>query len=96
MEYLQLQTMNLGFSLIYTTNIRANLPDNVHTIFNIEGHCEGTLLMNNGQLVNKKVKLYDTDEVDFEKMSRKLAPIVHNKGVSTQIPENITFLSCIR
>ncbi len=91
MEYLQLQTMNLGFSLIYTTNIRANLPDNVHTIFNIEGHCEGTLLMNNGQLVNKKVKLYDTDEVDFEKMSRKLAPIVHNKGVSTQIPENITF-----
>lgn len=91
MEYLQLHTMNLGFSIIYTTNIQANLPDNVHTIFNVDGQYEGTLLMNNGQLINKKVKLYSIDEVDFERMSRSLTPLVHNKGVSTQIPENITF-----
>lgn len=91
MEYLQLQTMNLGFSIIYTTNIRANLPDNIRTIFMVNGQNEGTLLMNNGELLNKKVMLYNIASINPEDMSRSLAPIIHNKGISTQIPDSITF-----
>lgn len=91
MEHLQIQSMDLGFSIIYTTNIQANLPDNIHTIFKADSPNEGTLLLNNSTLINKRVKLYDIDNVDLEGMSRTLAPMIHNKGVSTQIPESITF-----
>lgn len=91
MEHLQSQSMDLDFSLVYTTNIQSNLPDNIKTIFTVESKNQGTLLMNNGKLMNHKVKLYDTTAVNLEKMSRALTPLIHNKGVSTQIPDNITF-----
>jgi type VII secretion protein EssC, C-terminal domain len=91
MEHLQVQSMDLGFSIVYTTNIQANLPDNIHTIFNLDSSTEGTLLLNNKLLLNKKVKFYETDNVNLESMSRTLAPVIHNKGISTQIPDSITF-----
>lgn len=91
MEYLQLKTMDLGFSIIYTTNIRANLPENIRTILTVESQDEGTLLLNNGELVVKKLKLYDASTVNLERMARTLTPMIHNQGVSTQIPESITF-----
>ena len=95
MEYLQLQTMNLGFSIIYTTNIQANLPDNVHTIFNVDGQYEGTLLLNNGQLVNRKVTLYDINKVDFEQMSRTLPPLFIIREYQHRFLRILLFLSFI-
>lgn len=91
MEYLQLKTMDLGFSIIYTTNIRANLPENIRTILTVDSQDEGALLLNNGELVARKVTLYDTSSVDLNRMARTLTPLKHNQGVSTQIPESITF-----
>lgn len=91
MEYLQLKSMDLGFSIIYTTNIRANLPENIRTILTVDSQKEGTLLLNNGELLAKKLKLYDISSVNLERMARTLTPIQHNQGVSTQIPDSITF-----
>ncbi len=91
MEYLQLKSMDLGFSIIYTTNIRANLPENIRTILTVDSQKEGTLLLNNGELLAKKLNLYDISSVNLERMARTLTPIQHNQGVSTQIPESITF-----
>jgi len=90
MEYLQTPTTSLGFSLIYTTNIQANLPENIQTVFILDGGDKGTLLMKVGILQNRTVTLPTTD-IDFETIARMLAPIKHNQGVSTQIPESVTF-----
>jgi len=91
MEYLQTPQTNLGFSIIYTTNIRANLPDNILTVFMLDGGDKGTLLMNQGSLVNSAVTLPAIASLDLETIARKLAPIKHSQGVSTQIPESVTF-----
>jgi len=91
MEYLQTPETNLGFSTIYTTHIRANLPENIRTVFLLDGGDRGTLLMNEGNLLNRPVTLYVTDSIDLETTARKLAPIKHSQGVSTQIPESVTF-----
>jgi len=91
MEYLQTPSTALGFSIIYTTHIQANLPENIKTVFLLEGGDNGTLIMNEGNLVNQPVVLPETDTIDFETLSRKLAPIKHSQGVSTQIPESVTF-----
>ena len=91
MEYLQTPQTNLGFSIIYTTHIQANLPENIRTVFVLDGGDRGTLIMNEGNLLNRAVTLPATDSIDLETTARKLAPIRHSQGVSTQIPEAVTF-----
>jgi len=91
MEYLQTPSTSLGFSLIYTTQQRANLPDNILTVFMLDGGDKGTLLMNRGELLNRSVTLPDITDINTEIIARKLAPLKHTQGVSTQIPESVTF-----
>jgi len=92
MEYLQTPETDLGFSLIYTTHIRANLPENIKTVFMLmlDGDDKGTLLMDSGNLLNRLVTLH-TELDNLETIARTLAPIRHSQGVSTQIPESVTF-----
>lgn len=91
MEYLQDAGSSLGFSLIYTTNIRANLPENIKTVFMLEGGDIGSLQMNEGVLLNQRVKLPDIEGINFESAARRMAPLKHTQGISTQIPESVTF-----
>jgi len=90
MEHLQTPDTSLGFSIIYTTHIRANLPENIRTVFMLDGGDKGTLLMNEGNLLNRPVALPDVS-INYEAIARKLAPIRHSQGVSTQIPESVSF-----
>lgn len=91
MEYLQGDQSGLGFSMIFTSNIQANLPENIKTILLLNGKNSGTLLTNEGVLVHQRLKTHQVDDIDLERMARRLAPVIHNKGVTTQIPESITF-----
>lgn len=91
MEYLDKEGDNLGFSIIYTTHMRANLPENIKTILQLEHSDGGVLLLNNGEVVDKKIKLQRADAVDFEQMARNLSVLIHEKGIISQIPESITF-----
>jgi len=91
MEYLQTSDTTFGFSIIYTTHIRANLPENIHTVFILDGGDRGTLLLNKGELLNRSVILHDVDGIEFDIMARRLTPIRHSQGISTVIPESVTF-----
>ena len=91
MEHLKEEGSDLGFTLIFTTQLENNLPENVKTILEIEAKAEGTVIMNEGFLAYKKIG-FDESEIDFETLARRLKPIIHNKGVTTQIPESISFL----
>lgn len=93
-EYLQKDSMDLGFSIIYTTDNEANLPENIHTVFIIDNSESGRLLINEGVRLNRKV-LIDHFNIekghDFEYYSRKLAAIIHEEGMSSAIPESVSF-----
>ncbi|MCL2425842.1 MAG: type VII secretion protein EssC [Oscillospiraceae bacterium] len=91
MEFLQAPDTGLGFSLIYTTHLQANLPDNIRTVLRLDGGYNGTLIMNEGNLVYKSVVIPSVEGIDLESMARKLAPLRHVQGVSTQIPETVGF-----
>ena len=91
MEYLQTPNTDLGFSLIYTTHLQANLPENIKTVFLLTGGEHGILVMNEGNLLNTPVTLPSLAGVNLEVMSRKIAPLRHSQGISTQIPESVTF-----
>lgn len=91
MEYLQGDEMDLGFSVIFATHLKSNVPENIKTIVTVDGRERGTLLMKEGQFINQSLTLPVPHCTDLEFLSRQLCPIVHNKGVTTQIPDSITF-----
>lgn len=90
MEYLQEKELNLGFSIIYTTHLKANLPENIKSIFTIDNYEDGTLILNEGALVDRKIKLNHV-VIDISFLARRLACLEHIKGMSNKIPESITF-----
>lgn len=91
MEYLQNKNLALGFSIIYTTDQKANLPENIKTVCMLHDSQSGTLLMEEGEKKDRKFEVQHTDEVDLEKMARNLSALIHEQGVSSKIPESITF-----
>lgn len=91
MEYLQEDTTSLGFSLIYTAQKKANLPENIHTVLEINDHENATLLIEEGLEVNKDIKLEQINS-DVKDMARNLSVLNHLKGITSHIPESITFL----
>lgn len=91
MEYLNKEGDNLGFSIIYTSHMRANLPENIGTVIMLENSGEGTLLLENKEVRNLSFHLNRAGQTDFETMARNLSVLVHEKGITSQIPENITF-----
>lgn len=91
MEYLDKSGEELGFSIIYTTYQRANLPENIKTVLMLNNHEEGILLLKQGEVVDKKFVLNHVGKVDLEGIARNLSVLIHEQGVISQIPENITF-----
>ena len=91
MEHLQSPHAELGFSMVYATDTRANLPENIRTVFLLDGGDAGTLFMDEGTLVDRGVSLYPSGKTDYGNIARKLAPIRHSLGVSTSIPDKVTF-----
>ncbi|MDO4304363.1 MAG: type VII secretion protein EssC [Bacillota bacterium] len=91
MEYLNKEGDNLGFSIIYTSHMRANLPENMGTVIMLENSREGTLLLENKIVKEQHFKLNDPSGPDYETMARNLSMLIHEKGIVSQIPENITF-----
>lgn len=71
MEYLGRQSKELGISIIYTTNQRARLPENIRTVCVLENSETGRLLMEEGVRVNEKFNCVSMDNIQIEQMSRK-------------------------
>lgn len=91
MEYLQGETRHLGISIIYTTNQVAKLPENIKTVCTLENSEEGILLLNEGERINQRFSVVHVGETNLERMARQLAAIIHEKGITSKIPESITF-----
>lgn len=91
MEYLDKEPEGLGFSIIYTTHMQANLPENIKTVVRYDDSGQGVLLIEQGEMIDKKFRLQRAGQTDFENMARNLSVLVHEKGIISQIPESITF-----
>ena len=90
MEFLQ-GNEKLGFSIVYTSESQASLPENIKTIVSVGSYEKGILEMNEGRLIKQSVDFYDLPSTEPELCARRLAAVNHVKGMSTQIPASITF-----
>lgn len=91
MEYLNKSGRDLGFSVIYTSYLRGNLPEIIGTVVEIHDSEEATLLLNENKVEGKRFRLNHVGGCDLEWMARNLSVLVHDLGVTSKIPESITF-----
>lgn len=91
MEYLDKSGGNLAFSIIYTTQQMANLPDNIGTVLEVLDSQKGNLVLDEKKFVNQNLCFYRIGTVDLEWIARNLSVLHHEQGIVSQIPENITF-----
>lgn len=91
MEYLGKGGDDLGFSIIYTSHLRANLPENIRTLLLLDHSEQGRLLLNNGIMTDKRIALDRAGDIEAERLARNLSVLKHELGVVTRIPESITF-----
>lgn len=91
MEYLNKPGKDLGFSVVYTSYLRGNLPENIGTVVELHDSEEATLLLKEGRVVEKRFRLNHVGNCDLEWMARNLGVLIHDLGVTTRIPESITF-----
>lgn len=91
MEYLGKEAERLGISIIYTTNQMTKLPENIKTVCTINDSEQGHLTLNDGRKVDQLFEVVSMAEIKVEKISRKTAAIIHEKGMVSKIPDSITF-----
>lgn len=95
MEYLQKDTFDLGFSIIYCSAMVSSLPENIGSVLKLEEDNNATLLLNEKKEVNSIITLPDTQDMtdeDYEWFARNLGTYEHLKGVSASIPDSLGFL----
>lgn len=91
MEYLSKDGRELGFSIIYTSHLRGNLPEYIGTIVDLKDSEEGVLLLNEHEVVNHEFQLNHVGDCNLEWMARNLSTLIHDQGITSNIPESITF-----
>lgn len=91
MEFLGKTDLNLGFSIIYTTYLRSNLPENIGTVIMLEDSQYGTLLLQEKKVVERQIKLKSCADVDLPWIARNISALQHEKGMTSHIPNSITF-----
>ena len=91
MEYLRMNGNELGFSIIYTSYLRANLPEYIGTILMLESSKEGTLLLEEKEYKKQKLELNHAEGVELEWVARNLSVLEHEQGITSHIPKSVTF-----
>ncbi len=91
MEYLNGKGERLSFSIIYTSYMRANLPDYIDTILLLEHAREGRLLLKEKEYRDEIIQLPKTGDINLELFARDLGVLNHLLGTTSHIPESITF-----
>lgn len=92
MEILGAEPEKLGVSLVYVKDVMSSLPENIKTVIDIRDRHTGELVMEQGNLLQKKFKL---DHLDLQKqalMPRQLASLNHLETLKSSVPEKLTFM----
>ncbi len=93
MEFFNEDPRELGVSLVFVQDVMQSLPEHVETIVDIRDAANGTIVLEKGELVNRKFTLDHFPEgFNKEDISRALAPLNHLQNLKNSIPESVTFL----
>ncbi|MGL5042162.1 MAG: type VII secretion protein EssC [Culicoidibacterales bacterium] len=83
----------LGVTLVFVEDHIEKLAEYVKTVIEIRDAKEATIILENGQLKNKKILLdHFPKKFNKERISRSLAPLNHLLTLTNTIPKSVGFL----
>ncbi len=93
MEFLNEDPSELGVSIVFVQDVMQSLPEHVTTVIDIRDAQHGTIILEDGELVNKRFTPdHFPRDFDKEEVARGLAPLNHLQNLKNAIPESVTFL----
>lgn len=93
MELFNEDPTELGVSIVFVQDVMQSLPEHIKTVIDIRDAKQGNIILEQGELVNRKFKLDRFPEgFQKEEITRALAPLNHLQNLKNSIPESVTFL----
>lgn len=93
MEYINADLSHLGIHYVFVEEVIESLPEHVKTVIDYRGETKGTLLLQDGDYINKAITpLLPISLADKERFARQLAGVNHVQTLRNSIPDSITFL----
>lgn len=93
MEFFNEDPSELGVSLVFVQEVMQSLPEHVKTVIDIRDAATGNIIIENGELVNKRFTPdHFVEGYNKEDVSRALASLNHLQSLKNSIPESVTFL----
>lgn len=91
MEYIGRRGFDLGFSVIYTSPTRAELPENIGTVVEYKNSDEALLIIEERKEKDKRFGIQSLNVDRLEWTARDLGILEHQKDAGSHIPKSITF-----
>ena len=93
MEFFNENPSELGVSLVFVQDVMQSLPEHVRTVIDIRDAASGTIILEDGDLVNRAFAPdHFPDSFEKEDLARSLAALNHLQSLKNSIPESVTFL----
>ncbi|GIN20544.1 type VII secretion protein EssC [Siminovitchia fordii] len=91
MEYLEGKDKQLGFTVIFLTDVAQNLNEHVHTIVKAVNRNEGEIVLLRNISIHKRFQ-FDPYDPSNENYARMLASLYHQQGMTRSIPDMVSFM----
>lgn len=95
LEYLEGDHQQLGISVIFASDAKESLADNIHTLVRLLNDSEGDILIQNKKAVSIPFTLDLHKKDDNERFARMLRTLNHQTGITNSIPESTSFLEML-
>lgn len=92
LEYLEGDHKHLGISVIFATDAKESLSENIHTLVRLLNDTQGDILIQDKKAVSIPFTLDHHQNEDNERFARMLRTLNHQTGMTNSIPDSVTFL----
>ncbi|PTR47887.1 type VII secretion protein EssC [Geobacillus thermodenitrificans] len=96
LEYLEEKNEDIGISVIFASETKESLTENVHTLVQYINEREGEIVIQHRKAAHIPFQLDEHSTEGNESFARMLRSLNHQKGMSNSIPEKVTFLEMMQ
>ncbi|WP_027409952.1 type VII secretion protein EssC [Anoxybacteroides tepidamans] len=96
LEYLEEKNEQVGISVIFASETKESLTENIHTLVRYINEREGEILIQHRKAAHIPFMLDEHSFEGNEPFARMLRSLDHQKGMNNSIPEKVTFLEMLQ
>ncbi|MBA2875702.1 type VII secretion protein EssC [Thermaerobacillus caldiproteolyticus] len=96
LEYLEEKNEEVGISVIFASDTKESLTENIHTLVQYINERDGEILIQHRKAAHIPFTLDEHTREGNERFARLLRSLDHQRGMHNSIPEKVTFLKLLQ